>query len=45
MYREVVFQSKVLDTLLVSKASAFEIKAVKLTEINRKINRVSSSVL
>jgi hypothetical protein len=44
MYREVVLHNKVLDTLLVSKASAFEVKALELTVSNVEINRVSSSV-
>jgi hypothetical protein len=44
MYREGVFRSKVLDTLVVSKASAFEVKALELTVSNVEINLVSSSV-
>jgi hypothetical protein len=37
MYREAVFHLNVLNTLLVSKASVFEVKAVKLTETENAI--------
>jgi hypothetical protein len=37
MYREAVFHLNVLNTLLVSKASVFQVKAVKLIDIENAI--------